>query len=212
MSVLKCRSCVYTGLSIIDSSTPCMACTWHLWPIDAEIKHLGQNNPSIAKSRESRVQHFLDGLVSMKRDIVDSYNALQEIAKETPAFSKAQRDTMASAVSAYMQGSDVAIFGKSNRMQNHPNITGALTESLWSVICDAQLSLDDKSQEFVKHCVAILGLRKPNDATLKDILGILEMCSKKELTPDERRKQLNNSITCNHSLNRGLLKSNARAK
>ena len=78
-----------------------------------------------------------------------------------------------------MQGSDVAIVGKGKKMQNHPNIAGALTESLWSVICDAQLSLDDKCEEFAKHCVAILGLQKPNDATLKDILGILEMCSKK---------------------------------
>ena len=160
--------------------------------VNAEIKILGPDNPLIAKSRESRAQHFLDSLVSMSRDIVDSANALEEMAKATPAFSKAQRDTMASAVSAYMQGSDVAIAGKSKQMQNHPNITGALTESLWSVICDAQLSLDDKCEEFVKHCVAILGLRKPNDATLKDILGILEMCSKKELTPDERLSWIGN--------------------
>ena len=108
--------------------------------VNAEIKNLGRDSPLIAKSRESRVQHFLDSLASMSRDIVDSANALEEMAKETPAFSKEQRDTMASAVSTYMQGADVANVGSGTKMQNHPNIAGALTESLWSVLFDAHLS------------------------------------------------------------------------
>ena len=74
--------------------------------------------------------HFLDSIVSMSRDIVDSANALEEMAKET--LSKEQRDTMASAVSTYMHGNDVASVG----LQSHPNLAGFLTESLF----DAHLS------------------------------------------------------------------------
>ena len=158
----------------------------YLASVAYEIKNLGRDSPLIAKSRESRVQHFLDSLASMSRDIVDSAKALEEMAKETPAFSKEQRDTMASTVSTYMQGADVANVGSGTKMQHHPNIAGALTESLWSVLPDAHLSWDNKCEAFVKHCIEALGLRNPNDPTVKDILGILGMCDKRELTPVER--------------------------
>ena len=78
--------------------------------------------------------HFLDSIVSMSRDIVDSVNALEEMAKETP-FSKEQRDTM-------MHGNDVASVGSGTKLQSHPNLAGFLTESLWSVLFDAHLSWD----------------------------------------------------------------------
>ena len=109
--------------------------------VNAEIRTLGPDNPLIATSRESRVQNFLNGLTTVNRDIVDSANALEEMAKETPAFSKEQRDTMASTVSTYMQGADVANVGSGTKMQHRANIAGALTESLWSVLFDAHLSL-----------------------------------------------------------------------
>ena len=158
--------------------------------VNAEIKSLGPDSPLIAKSRESRVQHFLESIVTMRRDITDSGPALEEISKETPAFTKEQRETMASAVSTYMNGNDVANAGGKAHMQNHPNLAGYLTESLWSVLFDPHLSWDHKCEKFVSHCIEVLGLRNPNDATAKDILGILATCSKRQFTPDENRMEV----------------------
>ena len=55
---------------------------------------------------------------------------------------------LASAVSTYMQDSDVVSVGKGAKMQNHPNIAGSLAESLWSVLFDAHLSWDHKCEMF----------------------------------------------------------------
>ena len=145
----------------------------------------------IARSREARVQNFIENIVNMKRDTVDAAQALDEIAKETPAFSKEQRETMAEAVSTHMQQNDVAsAAGGRACQQHHPNVAGYLTEHVWTALFDAHLSWDDKCEMFVKHCIEVLGLRNPNDATAKDILGILATCSKRQFTPDENRMEV----------------------
>ena len=153
--------------------------------VNAEIKNLGAANPLIKSSRESRLQHFLDSLVSMPRDLLDATQTMDEIATETPAFSKKQRDTMAEAVSTYMQGNDEASGKKDTKMQDLKNLAAFLTATLWAVLFDPLLSWDHKTEEFVKHCIEVLGLRNPNDGTVKNILGILEICCKKELSPEE---------------------------
>ena len=188
--MLKCRSCRVEHIPIASTIYRLFDNMLGLYLasvayVKAEMKNLGPDNPLIAKSRESRVQHFLDSIVSMNRDIVDSANALEEIANETPAFSKEQRDTMASAVSTHMHGNDVASVGSGAKMQSHPNLAGYLTESLWNMLFDMSVSWDTKSEKFVTHCIEKIGLRNPKDETVKDLLGIMEICSKKELTPDD---------------------------
>ena len=57
----------------------------------------------------------------MSRAIVDSANALEEMAKETPAFTKEHRNTMAAAVSTYMHGNDVASVGSAWHKDAEPS-------------------------------------------------------------------------------------------
>ena len=54
----------------------------------------------------------------MPRDLLDATQTMDEIATETPAFSKKQRDTMAEAVSTYMQGNDEVNPKKDTKIQD----------------------------------------------------------------------------------------------
>ena len=81
---------------------------------------------------------------------------------------------MASAVSTYMHGNDVASVGSGTKLQSHPNLAGFLTESLF----DAHLSCMGSQMRVVcqtSHWSSRFACEiHANDPTVTDILGDLQ--------------------------------------
>ena len=65
-----------------------------------------------------------------------------------------------------------------------------LPDSKWKLFYDKSVAFDPKLEGFVDFAIEVLGLRHPNDATLKVLMGIVLLCHGVELSPDDFYEKL----------------------
>ena len=65
-----------------------------------------------------------------------------------------------------------------------------LPDSEWKFFYDKSVTFDIKLEGFVDFAIEVLGLRHPNDATLKVLMGIVMLCHGVELSPDDFYEKL----------------------
>jgi hypothetical protein len=152
--------------------------------IAAESALLGDGFAGLANSQQSRVHHFLDTLTKKEPDVDDAQNCLVELAKDTPAFSSDQRKIMGDAISTFMRQMS-PISTHSTKQQHCPNIHNMWTDELWMAFVSKDISWDRKMEMAATFIIDVLGLRRPNDATVKNIVATLEQCHQREMTPNE---------------------------
>ena len=118
----------------------------------------------------------------MERDVQDSTAAQEAINAESPAFTLDQRNRMSEAISLHMRASkssSAAVQGQSNQW-----IFSYLTMAAWSAAFSKSIPWDTKLEYFCDILLA-LGLRNPDDTTVKLIIAILSVCHELKLEPQE---------------------------
>jgi hypothetical protein len=152
--------------------------------IEAEKQLLGDAFPGLASSQNSRLQHFLDTITKKEQTVDDAQACLQELGKESTAFTQEQRQRMGDAVSTLMR--QTATLGtNSTKQQNCPTIHDMWPEKLWDGFFATTNSWDWKMEAAATFVITVLGLRRPNDATVKNIVATIERCHGREMTPTE---------------------------
>ena len=153
----------------------------------AELGALG-NHPDWQASQANAIESFRDTLQSIPRDVVDGMNLMNELKKETAAFTEDHRRQISNDVAAHMRSAATisnAAPSPSHKLQSHPALADAYTKTLYDTLSDARVSWDDKLSATALHCVKVLGLKNPNDATCKQAVAIAAACSNMPLAPDD---------------------------
>ena len=147
---------------------------------------LGVDFPNKLQSQTARVKHFMSNIPFLGKDIADCTKAMTALGNSTSAFTQEQRTEMGNAISDHMSSDDTASATTDNNThQNHLYLHEYMTDVLWKELYDPSISWDTKLESFVDFCLTIVGLRFPNDATMRTILGITQLCAGRELTPDD---------------------------
>ena len=156
----------------------------------SQDRMLGDSRPNKEASQLARAKHFRSNLPSLGQDMADAQAVLVELEKETPAFTEAQRKSMVEAVAAHMD-SDATI-AADTKSQNHPYVHEYMPDGMWKKLRDKTISWDTKKEDFVDFALETLGLRHPNNDTLKSMLAILWICAEKDFAPDDAYDELRN--------------------
>ena len=163
----------------------------------AEAGMLGEDHPTKESSQLARVKHFCGTLSAYPKDVADSQAVMEALAEITPAFTVEQQREMAVAVSLHMHAKSA---NSGQQVQNSPHNSPCkqqvhmflhewLPDLCWGRYFDKSMSVDAKLEDFIDFCLRI-GLRNPNDATLKTILAIIMICHQIEYTPSEAYNQI----------------------
>ena len=132
-----------------------------------EQRMLGPAHTNKLASQNARVRHFVTNLRLVPKDVDDSAAAMNELQQETLAFTAEQRTEMAAAISAHMStDSAVDKTGDHNR-QSHMFLQNYLPDTKWKILYEKTETLDTKLEILVDFCLEVLGLRRPDDSTLK---------------------------------------------
>ena len=150
---------------------------------------LGADRSNKLASQLARAKHFASNLPSMDKDLDDAQACMAELSKDTPAFTEEQRKAMAEAITAFMD-SEAGTSADSSKSQNHPYLHEYMPDGLWKKLRDKTMRWDDKKEAFVDFALEVLGLRHPNNDTLKLMLAILWLCHESVLTPDDAYSEL----------------------
>ena len=151
----------------------------------AEQMLLGDAYEGMAASQESRANHFIDSVRSLSQDVTDSSRCQIELAKDTRAFSPEQRRRMGLAVAAHMRGEGMPNTSSGKpKLQEHLYIHNYLTEKKWAAYYDKEVQWVWKTEDAAEFCMSI-GLRNPNDATVKTLLAILSIAHRRAMDPEE---------------------------
>lgn len=156
----------------------------------SQDRMLGDGRLNKEASQLARVKHFISNLPSLGQDMTDAQAVLVELEKETPAFTEAQRKSMVEAVASHMD-SDVTTTAET-KSQNHPYVHEYMPDGLWKKLRDKSVSWDTKKEDFVDFALGTMGLRHPNNDTLKSMLAILWICADRDLSPDDAYDELRN--------------------
>ena len=119
----------------------------------------------------------------MQHDVDDSAAAQAELAKETVAFTPTQKARMCEAISIHMRSSS-SKGSASTKTQACSYLFNFFIDNAWSLAFSKGVQWDVKLEYFCDVFLA-LGLRNPNDETVKLMIAILSSCSEKKLTPQE---------------------------
>ena len=149
----------------------------------SERQMLGETYDGRTDSQAARVVHFCESLAALPKDVDDSSAVQEELQKETTAFTPEQRKEMASAVSVCMRNSSAAT-SVGNKTQKHLFLHNYLPDAAWSTVSSKGFSWDVKMEYFVDFCLAI-GLRYPNDDTVRCIIAILGIQHERTLSPQD---------------------------
>ena len=156
----------------------------------SQDRMLGDSRPNKEASQLARVKHFTSNLPSLGQDMADAQAVLAELEKESPAFTDAQRKSMVEAVASHMDSD--ATTTADIKSQNHPYVHEYMPDRLWKKLRDKTISWDTKKEDFVDFALETLGLRHPNNDTLKSMLAILWVCAERDLSPDDAYEELRN--------------------
>ena len=136
----------------------------------AEQKVLGETKLA---SQESRMKHFIESLSSMPQNVDDSMTVQLELANDTAAFTPDHRKQMAAAVAAHMANG--ASPSTATSLQTHLYLHNYNTEPMWAVL-KGDKTWNDKVELYLDYLIQTVGLRNPNDGTVKCILAVLQLC------------------------------------
>lgn len=156
----------------------------------SQDRMLGDSRPNKEASQLARAKHFTSNLPSLGQDMADAQAVLVELEKETPAFTEAQRKSMVEAVASHMDAD--ATTAADTKSQNHPYVHEYMPDGLWKKLRDKTISWDTKKEDFVDFALETLGLRHPNNDTLKNMLAIIWICAERDLAPDDAYEELRN--------------------
>jgi len=156
----------------------------------AQDRMLGDGRPNKAASQLARIKHFQSNLPSMEKDMADGQAVLAELEKETSAFTADQRKSMVEAVASHMDSD--ATSTPDTKSQNHPYVHEYMPDVLWKKLRDKTINCDTKKEDFVDFALGTLGLRHPNNDTLKSMLAIIWICAERDLAPDDAYEELRN--------------------
>ena len=161
--------------------------------IVAEQGILGAHHDGLSASQNARVAHFISSMASMARDVTDSQAALSEIAKETPAFTRDQKVNIVKAIANHMQGKDVPTSTSTTtaKVQKHVHQQNYLTEAVWSMLMSKDVTWEEKQERLIDHLIHKLGLRNPDDATVKNTLALVQAGHGRQMSPQEAYSQVN---------------------
>lgn len=142
------------------------------------------------------MQHFVESVKDMPRDLVDCTAVHDELDKEDGPFSSEQRLAMKRAVSAHMANSPALAAGSGSgsgdsKAQTHLYIHNYITDKLWCSLLSKDVSFDGKLEGVASFFIDQLRLRHPNEDTSKNAVAIVALCCGRELTPDEAYGSLN---------------------
>ena len=151
---------------------------------------LGDDRSNKLASQLARAKHFASNLPSMDKDLNDAQACMAELSKDTPAFTEDQRKAMAEAITAFMDSE--AGTSADCKIQNHAYLHEYMPDGLWKKLRDKTMRWDDKKEAFVDFALEVLGLRHPNNDTIKLMLAILWLCHESVLTPDDAYLELKN--------------------
>ena len=151
---------------------------------------LGADRSNKLASQLARAKHFASNLPSMDKDLNDAQACMAELSKDTPAFTEDQRKAMAEAITAFMDSE--AGTSADCKIQNHAYLHEYMPDGLWKKLRDKTMRWDDKKEAFVDFALEVLGLRHPNNDTVKLMLAILWLCHESVLTPDDAYLELKN--------------------
>ena len=151
---------------------------------------LGADRSNKLASQLARAKHFASNLPSMDKDLNDAQACMAELSKDTPAFTEDQRKAMAEAITAFMDSE--AGTSADCKIQNHAYLHEYMPDGLWKKLRDKTMPWDDKKEAFVDFALEVIGLRHPNNDTVKLMLAILWLCHESVLTPDDAYRELKN--------------------
>ena len=151
---------------------------------------LGADRSNKLASQLARAKHFASNLPSMDKDLNDAQACMAELSKDTPAFTEDQRKAMAEAITAFMDSE--AGTSADCKIQNHAYLHEYMPDGLWKKLRDKTMRWDDKKEAFVDFALEVIGLRHPNNDTVKLMLAILWLCHESVLTPDDAYLELKN--------------------
>lgn len=150
--------------------------------IECEVELLGQNHAGYEDSVRSRLQHMIDSIAREEVADDDALALMQELRKPC-CFSEEHRKSIGAALSTKMRTASSGN-GTSTKQQVCRNIHEYWPETLWTSFYSQkgwQLIMEDAATFIVR----VLGLRSPNDETVKNIVATVLIAQKKELSPDE---------------------------
>lgn len=150
---------------------------------------LGADRPNRHASQLARAKHFENNLASMEKNLTDAQAAMDELLKDTPAFTQEQRKSMAEAITSFMDSS-VAPTTASCKNQIHPYLHHYMTDTIWKQLRDKQITWSEKKEAFVDFLMERIGLRYPNNDTLKLMLSIMWNAAEATLSPDDAYQEL----------------------
>ena len=150
-----------------------------------ESRMLGPAHPNKLASQNARVKHFITNLRLVPKDVDDSAAAMNELQQETLAFTAEQRTEMAAAISAHMSTDSAVDKAGNHDRQSHMFLQNYLPDTKWKILYDKTETLNKKLETLVDFCLETLGLRHPDDSTLKILIAIALLCHGTDLTPDE---------------------------
>ena len=150
---------------------------------------LGADRPNRHASQLARAKHFENNLASMEKNLTDAQAAMEELLKDTPAFTHEQRKSMAEAITSFMDSS-VEPTTASCKSQNHPYLHHYMTDTIWKQLRDKGITWPEKKEAFIDFSMERIGLRYPNNDTLKLMLSIMWNAAEATLSPDDAYQEL----------------------
>ena len=125
----------------------------------------------------------------MENDQTDCAAAQQELAKDTPAFTREQRVVMGKALSAHMTGTRVSS-GGTTKTQKNLWLHEYLTETVWKKLFDKTFTWEQKTELLADFMIDVIGLRNPDDNTAKIGIAILSVTHGRPMEPQESYDEL----------------------
>ena len=146
--------------------------------IKNEKAFLGDDHAGVVATSQAQLKHFVDSLPSFDRDVTVSGDLLARIrGDDSEAFTLDQRRSIASAVSVHMRGVSTGSTPGTNdtKTQTHMFMYKWLPNELWDTLMNAELSQEQVFSAIIDWFLKI-GLRFPDDETVKQIIGIMNCC------------------------------------
>jgi hypothetical protein len=176
--------------------------------IESERSLLGWGYAGLEASQQSRVSHFVDTIPSKNPDVDDAMATMSELGKETEHFTADQRKLMGDAISAHMRNEHTAgATSGSTKLQKCHDINNMWTDKMWNLFFDKSVSWNHKLETAARFMISVMGIRRPNDNTVKNVVAIIELCHGREMDPNESYKEVHSLRTKISSL-RELLPGN----
>ena len=160
--------------------------------INNENEFLGHDHAGKVATARSQLKHFIETLPSCDRDVGASASLLERLrTDDSEAFTQDERRQLATAVSVHMRGVCTGSSPATNdgRNQKHIYLYNYMSNAMWDITWDPEFS-DDQKYSAIGDWFLELGLRFPDDDTVKQMIAIIQ-CGPdgNQATPSSTRSQ-----------------------